>query len=102
MTTSLAVAVNYATGGSHSMWVWVAVGLLTVGIFVTSLWVQRAQSPPADFSQPVFAVDLRNVKAGREIRVKGVRAGGVRARRVRSGADMTFEDIDLRRGDGTH
>ncbi len=102
MTTGLAVAVNYATGGDHSVWMWVAVGVLTVGVFAASLWVQRGQSAPS--REPAAGVDLRNVKAGRALRVNGIRAAGtgVRARKVRSGSDMTFEDIHTGRDDTTH
>ncbi len=31
VSTGLAVAVNYATGGDRSVWMWVAVVVLTVG-----------------------------------------------------------------------
>lgn len=103
MTTGLAVAVNYATGGDHSVWTWVAVVVLTVGVFAASLWVQSGQNTPPPGRQPVVGVDLRNVKAGRALRVKGIRATGtgVRARRVRSGGDMSFEDIHPGRDDAT-
>lgn len=96
LSTGLAVAINYATGGDHSGWMWVAVGALTVGVFAAALWVQHAQSTAGE--QPRAGVDLRNVRAGRALRVKQVR-GGVRARGVRSGGDMSFEDIDAGRDD---
>ncbi|MBF6297765.1 hypothetical protein IU459_09430 [Nocardia amamiensis] len=104
MTTGLAVAVNYATGGDHSAWTWVAVAVLTVGVFAASLWVQRGQSTPPPGHEPTVGVDLCNVKAGRILRVKGIHATGtgVRARRVRSGGDMSFEDIDTGRNNPTH
>ncbi|MEU1548966.1 hypothetical protein [Nocardia sp. NPDC005745] len=100
-STALAAAVNYATGSDHSAWTWVAVVVLTVGVFAASLWVQRGQSTPPPESEPAVGVDLRDVKAGRALRVRGIRATGtgVRARRVRSGGDMTFEDIHSGRDD---
>ncbi|MGW6122366.1 hypothetical protein ACWFRF_25185 [Nocardia sp. NPDC055165] len=96
MTTGLAVAVNYATGGDHSVWMWVAVVVLTIGVFGASLWAQSGQSTPAAASEPAIGVNLRNVKAGGALRVKGIRApgAGVRARKVRSEGDMSFENID--------
>ncbi|WP_063010643.1 hypothetical protein [Nocardia nova] len=100
MTTALAVAVNYATGGDHSVWTWVAVAALTGGVFAASLWLQRGQSVPGAAQEPLVGVDLQNVRAGKALRVKGVRGSGagVRARRVRSGGDMSFEDIDTGHG----
>ncbi|WP_431957989.1 hypothetical protein [Nocardia lijiangensis] len=104
LTTGLAVAVNYATGGDHSVWAWVAVVVLTVGVFAASLWVQRGQSTPATDRELAIGVDLRNVKTKRGLLVKGVRSTGtgVRARRIRSGGDMSFEDIDTGRDNPTH
>lgn len=96
MSTGLAVAINYATGGGHSAWVWVAVVGLTVGVFAVSLWMQGGQSAAA--GEPV-GVELRGVKAEGALRVKKIRGGGVSAHKVRSGGDMAFEDIDARRND---
>lgn len=94
MTTGLAVAVNYATGGDHSMWTWTAVGVLTVGAFAASMWLQHVQATPSP--EPAVGMVLRNVKSGGGLRVKGIRASGtgVRAHKVRSRGDMSFEDID--------
>jgi hypothetical protein len=104
LSTGLAVAVNYATGGYHSAWMWVAVVVLTAGVLAASLWAQHTQSAPPAAAEPVPGVDLRDVRAGRTMRFKGIRApgAGVRARRVRSGGDMSFEDIDAGHGDASH
>ncbi|MGV9540167.1 hypothetical protein [Nocardia beijingensis] len=103
-STGLAVAVNYATGGDHSVWMWAAVAVLTVAAFVGSLWMQLAAGPPSAGAELVPGVDLRNVKSGGRMGFKGIRAPGVgvRARKVQSGQDMSFEDIDAGRGDASH
>ncbi|WP_229740406.1 hypothetical protein [Nocardia rhizosphaerihabitans] len=100
MSTGLAVAVNYATGGDHSAWMWVAVAALTVGVFAVSLWMQSGQSVAA--GESVVGVDLRNVKSGGALRIRKIRGGGVRAHKVRSGGDISFEDIDASRNDASH
>ncbi|MGV9835332.1 hypothetical protein ACWDUL_14230 [Nocardia niigatensis] len=101
LATGLAVAVNYATGANHSVWAWVAVVALTVGVFAVSLWVQHAPSTDRELA---IGVDLRNVKTERGLRVKGVRSTGtgIRAARVRSGGDMSFEDIRTGVDNPTH
>ncbi|MFC8529248.1 hypothetical protein [Nocardia sp. NPDC057227] len=102
VTTGLAVAVNYATGGG-AVWVWMAVAVLTVAAFGASLWLQFA-APAAGAVEPVAGVDLRNVKSGGRMGFEKIRAPGVgvRARRVRSKGDMSFEDIEAGRGDASH
>ncbi|MFR9773176.1 hypothetical protein [Nocardia sp. SC052] len=105
LSTGLAVAVNYATGGGHSVWVWVAVAVLTAGVFAASLWMQLAQSS-AD-SQPARGVFLRKIKSGGGFRADGVRAPGtgVEVDKGRFGGDLEFKNIDAgqpRRGDASH
>lgn len=95
LSTGLAISVNVATGGGHSVWAWVAVAVLTMGAFAVSLWIQQS-APLSAGSRRVAGVDLRNVKVGRDLRLTGIRSrdAGVRVRRVRVGQDMTVDQID--------
>ncbi|WP_157115173.1 hypothetical protein [Nocardia niwae] len=103
LSTGLAVAVNYATGGGRSVWMWLAVAVLTVGVFATSLWMQRAQSSPVA-PEPASGIELGDVRAGGGLRAEGVRAPGtgVRVSKGRFGGDLDFKDIDAGRGDASH
>lgn len=103
LSTGLAVTVNYATGGGHSVWMWLAVAVLTVGVFATSLWMQRAQSSPVA-PEPASGIELGDVQAGGGLRAEGVRAPGigVRVSKGRFGGDLDFRDIDAGRGDASH
>ncbi|MGY2112997.1 hypothetical protein ACW9HR_03665 [Nocardia gipuzkoensis] len=104
VSTGLAVAVNYATGGDRSAWMWVAVAVLTVGVFAASLWAQRTESAPAAAPEPVAAVDFEKVEADEGMWFKGIHAPktAVRAREVRSGGPISVEDIKTGRGDASH
>ncbi|MFF5034493.1 hypothetical protein [Nocardia salmonicida] len=103
VTTGLAVAVNYATGGDHSMWAWVAVAVLTVAAFGTSLWLQFAAQPSAPAPEPMPGMDVEDASAGRDMRFGQVHGTGpgVRGRRLQAGRDMTFDGTDSR-GDASH
>ncbi len=102
LSTGLAIAVNYATGGDHSVWMWVAVAVLTVGVFAASLWMQLAQSSANP--QSARGVFLRKVKSRGGLRAEGVRAPGtgVEVDGGRFGGDLEFKDIDAGRGDASH
>ncbi|MET8779079.1 hypothetical protein ABZV58_29095 [Nocardia sp. NPDC004654] len=105
LSTGLAVAVNYATGGGHSVWVWVAVAVLTVGVFAASLWMQLAQSSAAP--QAARGIFLRKIKSRGGLRADGVRAPGtgVEVDGGRFGGDLEFKNIDAGRpdrGDASH
>ncbi|MEV0031773.1 hypothetical protein [Nocardia sp. NPDC050793] len=99
MSTGLAVAVNYATGGDRSAWMWVTVAVLTVGVFAASLWAQRAQSAPAAAPDPLPGLDIADAETVGAMRFKGIR--GVIARRLRAD-EMSFEEINTGRGDASH
>ncbi|MGV9336957.1 hypothetical protein [Nocardia sp. NPDC003726] len=103
VTTGLAVAVNYATGGDHAAWAWVAVAVLTVAAFGTSLWLQLAAQPPAPVPEPVAGIDIEDASAVRDMRFGQVHGPGpgVRGRRLQAGRDMTFDNVDSR-GDASH
>jgi hypothetical protein len=99
VSTGLGIAVNLATSGTYSGWVWVAVGVLTVGVFGVSLLAQHNQSAASSAGQ----FELGIVEAGRDLRVQNVRSqGGFRIRKARSGQDMEFRDIEPGRGDASH
>lgn len=102
MSTGLAVAVNYATGGDHSAWMWAAVSALTVGCFGASLWLAVRQTSPVA-PEPTSGVDLSDVKAG-GLRIRGVRAAGtgVKVRKGSFRGDVDVSDIDGGRGDASH
>ncbi|WP_157171919.1 hypothetical protein [Nocardia higoensis] len=74
LSTGSAVAVNYATGGDHSGWMWVAVAVLTVGVFAVSLWTQAAGSSTA--SQPMAPGVVAS--GARSVAVHGSPAGPIR------------------------
>ncbi|MGW0252695.1 hypothetical protein ACWDYH_39340 [Nocardia goodfellowii] len=99
LSSALAVAVNIATGGDHSVWAWGAVVVLTVAVFAVSLWTQS--TPTSDTRSP-FGVDLRNLTAGRDMRFSRIRtrSSGFRARRLKAGQDMSF-DIDVGHDDAS-
>lgn len=99
VSTGLGIAVNLATSSTYSGWVWVAVGVLTVGVFGVSLWAQHNQSAVSSAGE----FDLGVVDAGRNLRFQNVRPrGGFRIRKARSGQDMEFRDIEPGRGDASH
>lgn len=101
VNVGVGIAVNLATSGTYSSWVWIAVGALTLGVFGTSLWAQHNQGPAT--SPPATGVELGNVKA-RSFRAKNVKSPGtaLRIRRGRFAEDMTVEDIEAGRGDASH
>lgn len=107
VTVGSGIAVNLATSGDYSPWVWVAVVVSTVAVFGVSLWVQHSQSAPAAAN---VDVDLGTLEAGENLRVGRVRsAGGVRVRQTKSGKDTVIGDIETGRrrrrrrgGDASH
>lgn len=97
--TGSGVVVNLATSGMYSGWVWIAVGVLTVGVFGVSLWAQHNQSGIASAGD----FELGSVDAERDLRFRNVRPRGVfRIRKARAGQDMEFRDIEPGRGDASH
>ncbi|MEV0360258.1 hypothetical protein AB0H71_29805 [Nocardia sp. NPDC050697] len=105
VSSGLAVAVNVATDGG-AVWAWVAVAMLTVAAFATSLWLQLAAQPPAPapvLPPPAVGIDVEDASAGRDMRFGQVRGPGpgVRGRRLQAGRDMTFDGTD-NRGDASH
>jgi hypothetical protein len=45
VTAAVGVAINLATDGQHSWWVWVAVGVMTVVSVVVAVMLARRQGP---------------------------------------------------------
>ncbi|WP_327113960.1 hypothetical protein OHB12_33025 [Nocardia sp. NBC_01730] len=102
MSTGLAVAVNYATGGDHSLWMWIAVAVLTVGVFAASLWTQSAQYPTTGGDPAARGILLRKIKSQGGLRADGVRSTGtaVEVDGGHFGGDMEFKNITG--GDASH
>lgn len=96
VTTCSAVAVNYATSGAHSVWVWAAVVVLAVCAFGISLWAQHSQSSSTPEPDSGSGVVLGDVKARGGLRVNKVRSSGtgVQVRRGKFGGDIDIEDVE--------
>lgn len=100
-STGLAVVVNLATGGGHSMWMWVAVAVLTLCGFGVSLWAQNRQ-PASAAPEPTGEVAFTDVHA-RDLRAERVKApGGFKVKKGRLRGDISINDLDARRGDASH
>jgi hypothetical protein len=95
------VAVNYATGGGHSLWMWVAVAVLTAGVFAASLWTQSTQSSTLS-NESTRGVFLRKIKSQGGLSADGVRSSGtgVEIAGGQFGGDMEFKNITG--GDASH
>lgn len=98
VTVGSGIAVNLATSGDYSGWVWVAVVVSTLAVFGVSLWAQHSQSTPAPAN---VDVDLGTLDAGENLRLGTVQsAGGFRVQQAKSGKDMEFWGIETGRGGG--
>lgn len=99
--TGLAIAVNLATSGDYSVWVWCAVVGLTVAVVAVSLWNQHNQPTPAPTS--ASGIEFGNVKA-RRFRAKNVKSSGTALRigRGRFREDIDIADIEAGHGDASH
>jgi len=97
VNTGLGLAVNLATSGDYSVWVWVAVGVLTVAVFGVSVWAQHNQAgiPSAgDF-------EVGPVDAVRDALFEDVRPrGDFRVQEVKAGQDAVFRNIEPGRDGG--
>ncbi|MEV6276273.1 hypothetical protein [Nocardia sp. NPDC051832] len=92
VTTALAIAVNLATGQQHSVWLWVAVGGLTLAMFGTSMWLHHRQTEqPEPAPPPATGVELEAVR-GRTIDISDVRSTGTGARIADA---QVLEDIKI-------
>lgn len=93
VTTILAVAVNLATNNAHSVWLWVAVVVLTVSSFGASMWLHRRQSQG---DGPVLpgGVDLSDVH-GAALKIDTVRSPGtgVKVEKGKFGGDIDIRDV---------
>ena len=106
LSTGLAVAVNVATGDGP-WWMWLAVALLTLGVFAASLWLQYGQSSTgSSTSLPIssMGIDLSDVEAAGGMIADGVDATGtaVKVDKGRFGGSLEFKNIRAGHGDASH
>ncbi|MGW5317834.1 hypothetical protein [Nocardia thailandica] len=101
VTVGSGIAVNLATSGDYSPWIWVAVAVSTVAVFGVSLWTQHNQSTPPPTPPGNVDVDLGSLDARGNLRLGNVQsAGGVRIEQASSGKDMKIGNIETGRGGG--
>ncbi|MEV6072047.1 hypothetical protein AB0L82_36375 [Nocardia sp. NPDC052001] len=93
VTTALAIAINLATDGEHSPWLWAGVGALTLTSFALSMWLHHRQNGSAP-TEPARGLVLTDVEAaGMETGNIRSEATGAEIRKSTFTRDLKFGDI---------